>query len=819
MLKTFDYNKMPVVEVVNEIMVDSAKRGASDIHFDPLENFMKIRIRIDGNLIDYALVPNDIKKNLITRVKIISGMNITESRLPQDGAIKATLQGISLDLRVSTIPTNMGEKIVIRILDYSLSGAGIEKLGFSDKNYAKVIEMINQPNGIILVTGATGTGKSTTVYSILQRLNKETTNIVTVEDPVEMNIEGVNQIQANSEIGLDFATALRSILRQDPNIIMIGEIRDTETAKIAIRASITGHLVLSTLHTNDSLNTIERLLDMDVERYLLASSLTGIIAQKLARRLCPHCRKEVKVNTFEAKLFETLLGHKVKKVYVPVGCDKCHNGYKGRIAIQEVLLINQQIRDAISMNYRKDKLRNLVYNGDVDSLLQDGLRKVEAGYTSMEELLKLIELENEDSSIAKMGIEASLKLAQEIEDQKVEEEIKEEKKKDTEKTEILIDEPKEEKKKNIEKTEILIDEPKEENNELINFDEVNKEVENNQKEETTEEINEDKKEEKVETKEDTKEETTEEIIEPTSNETNDITLADIFSDNDNEVLETNNDTKTEEVIEEPKVEINNNDNNIIDFNDLNNEIINENQNNSSLDEQISDLNDEGNISFETDINDEPVIEEKPEEKPEEKEEKFLGLFKKKKKKNKEIEEKETKEDIKEDTKEEIKFDDTTDNIDLSPIDDIKPIENKDNNEIGNLDLNELSLGDIKSTDNINDNNIFINDDELNNIFNGSEKNDDYSFLNSFDNIESDENKKKYDFSDAKREDLIFNDYGPKHEDTIDLSTLNFDVDEPTIDLKNVKVSPDSLFTDDIKDGTLDNDLSNASDDEIMDLFD
>ena len=416
MLKTFNYNKMPVVEVVNEIMVDSAKRGASDIHFDPLENVMKVRIRIDGTLIDYAIIPNDIKKNLITRIKIIAGMNITESRLPQDGSIKATVQGTSLDLRVSTIPTNMGEKIVIRILDYSLSGAGIENLGFSDSNYKKVIDMINQPNGIILVTGATGTGKSTTVYSILQRLNKEESNIITVEDPVEMNIEGVNQIQANSEIGLDFATALRSILRQDPNIIMIGEIRDTETAKIAIRASITGHLVLSTLHTNDSLNTIERLLDMDVERYLLASSLTGIIAQKLARKLCPECRKKRKTNKFERKLFESALGHKVNEIYTACGCEKCHNGYTGRIAIQEVLLINQQIRDAISSNARKNKLRDLVYTNEVDSLLQDGLSKVENGLTSMEELLKLIELENEDSSIARMGLEASMKLGKEVED-------------------------------------------------------------------------------------------------------------------------------------------------------------------------------------------------------------------------------------------------------------------------------------------------------------------------------------------------------------------------------------------------------------------
>ena len=254
MLKKFDYDKMPVVDIVNEILIDASKRGASDIHFDPHEKFMKIRIRIDGELIDYTEVPNDIKKNLVTRVKILSEMNITESRLPQDGAIKGNIEGVNLDLRVSSLPTNLGEKIVIRIMDYSMSIKGIDSLGFSESNLKKVLHMISIPNGIILVTGATGTGKSTTVYSILQRLNKEDTNIITVEDPIEMNIEGVNQVQTNSEIGLTFATALRSILRQDPNIIMIGEIRDTETARIAVRASITGHLVLSTIHTNNSLN-------------------------------------------------------------------------------------------------------------------------------------------------------------------------------------------------------------------------------------------------------------------------------------------------------------------------------------------------------------------------------------------------------------------------------------------------------------------------------------------------------------------------------------------------------------------------------------
>lgn len=394
MIKTFDYEKLPVVEVVNEILYDSSKRGASDIHFDPEENEMIVRIRIDGELMNYTSIPNAIKKNLITRIKIISGMNITEVRLPQDGPIKQTIKDVNLDLRVSSLPTNEGEKIVIRILDYTMSLQGIEHLGFSERNFKKISKLINVPSGIILVTGATGSGKSTTVYSILQKLNRTESNLITVEDPIEMNIPGINQVQVNSEIGLTFANVLRSILRQDPNIIMIGEIRDNETARIAVRASITGHLVLSTIHTNNSLNTIERLLDMEVERYLLASALEGIISQKLARRLCDKCKQKRPTNDYEKEIFKKVFGMEVNEVYSAAGCPECGNGYKGRIAIHEVLLITQEIRDAISNNMQKDKLRTLVYNTDVNTLLQDGLEKVINGFTTFEEVIKLIELDD-----------------------------------------------------------------------------------------------------------------------------------------------------------------------------------------------------------------------------------------------------------------------------------------------------------------------------------------------------------------------------------------------------------------------------------------
>lgn len=396
MFKEFDYEKLPVVDIVNEMIVDAAKKNASDIHFDPTPTILKVRIRVDGELIDYANVPESVKNPLITRIKIISGMNITESRLPQDGAIKNLISGSDLDLRVSTLPIVYGEKVVIRILDYSMSTNGLESLGFSSKNYEKVKKLIEIPNGIILITGATGTGKSTTVYSMLQILNTTERNIITVEDPVEMKLSGINQVQTMSEIGLTFANALRSILRQDPDVIMIGEIRDDETARIAVRASITGHLVLSTLHTNNSLNTIERLLDMDVERYLLGSALSGVISQRLVKKLCPKCRSSRSATDYEKNVFKEVLGMNITDIYTPVGCDECYKGYKGRVAIQEVLTINQTIRDAITNNIRKEDLRRLVYEKEATTtLLEDGLTKVIEGLTSFEEILRVIDIEDD----------------------------------------------------------------------------------------------------------------------------------------------------------------------------------------------------------------------------------------------------------------------------------------------------------------------------------------------------------------------------------------------------------------------------------------
>ena len=404
----YDVENIPIVDLVNKIILVAVKARASDIHFDPLEDGLKIRMRVDGNLQDHTIIPKDSERNVVTRVKLISGMNITENRLPQDGAIKGRIDNIDLDMRVSVLPTNEGEKVVIRILDYSKSLEGLHSLDFSPVNFEKVLQMLAVPNGIILVTGATGSGKSTTTYSMLQSLNHEETNIITVEDPIEMNIEGINQVQVNSEIGMTFAAALRSILRQDPNVILIGEIRDSETAQIAVRASITGHLVLSTIHTNNSLATIERLLDMDVERYLLSTALEGIISQKLARRICPICKTIRPTTPYERKVFKDALGLNVNEMWIPNKCEHCINGFLGRIAIQEVLLINEDIRDIISRDDTdKEILREFVYGKNhTITLLQDGLDKVVKGYTTFEEIYKLVEIEDDaDSKVAEMSIE------------------------------------------------------------------------------------------------------------------------------------------------------------------------------------------------------------------------------------------------------------------------------------------------------------------------------------------------------------------------------------------------------------------------------
>ncbi|WP_203226057.1 GspE/PulE family protein [Bacillus kwashiorkori] len=383
----------PVVRLVNQIIANGLAQRASDIHFDPQETEFRVRYRVDGVLRTERTLPKHMQNIIVARIKIMANLNITESRLPQDGRIKTTVNFKPVDIRVSTLPTIFGEKVVMRILDLSNALNNIEKIGFTNDNLVKFQTMLKQPNGIVLITGPTGSGKSSTLYAALNQMNSEDVNIITVEDPVEYQLEGVNQIQVNEDVGLTFANGLRSILRQDPDIVMIGEIRDTETAQIAIRASLTGHLVLSTLHTNSAVAGVTRLIDMGIESYLISSSVIGIIAQRLVRKVCRDCGEEVEATEREKDIFAER-GLEVHTVMRGSGCPSCNNtGYRGRMAIQEVLPINDAIRKLIMTGGSTAEIRQFVQENGMKFLLDDGLLKVINGQTTTEEVLRVASLD------------------------------------------------------------------------------------------------------------------------------------------------------------------------------------------------------------------------------------------------------------------------------------------------------------------------------------------------------------------------------------------------------------------------------------------
>lgn len=383
----------PIVRLVNQILSNAVLQRASDIHIDPHETKIVIRFRIDGVLRVERSLPKSMQSVLTSRLKILANMDITEHRIPQDGRIKMNLEFHPVDLRVSTLPTVYGEKIVMRLLDMSSALNDIHKLGFNALNEKRFTELIRKPTGIVLLTGPTGSGKSSTLYAALNKLNSEEVNIITIEDPVEYELEGINQIQVNPNVGMTFAAGLRSILRQDPNIIMVGEIRDKETAEIAIRASLTGHLVLSTLHTNDSLGTVTRLLDMGIEPFLLASSLSGIVSQRLVRKVCRDCMKVHEPSKREIEIFARR-GMKIESITRGKGCSSCNmTGYKGRVAIHEVLIINDEIRRIIMNESSLQGLREQAIKNKTIFLIDDGLLKVKQGVTTTEEVLRVAILE------------------------------------------------------------------------------------------------------------------------------------------------------------------------------------------------------------------------------------------------------------------------------------------------------------------------------------------------------------------------------------------------------------------------------------------
>ncbi|KMY51112.1 GspE/PulE family protein [Peribacillus loiseleuriae] len=379
----------PAVKLVNQLLEAGLQMKASDIHIDPQESTILIRYRVDGILRTERILSKNIYSLLIARIKILANLNITETRLPQDGRIKLDVNATPVDLRISLLPTVFGEKIVIRILDLSNVMIQLSQLGFNKVNGQAFGAMIERPSGMILITGPTGSGKTSTLYAALNQLNTEQVNIITVEDPVEYQMKGINQVQVNPSIGLTFASGLRSILRQDPNIVMIGEIRDRETAEIAVRASLTGHLVLSTLHTNSALSTIPRLLDMDVEPYLVVSSLIGVIAQRLIRKVCPDCKVAYTPSEMERNLFQKR-GIPVQALHRGKGCPSCQNsGYHGRIAIHEVLNIDDEIQSMMMNNKPLSEIKQYTVRNGMIFLIDDGLLKAKQGLTTVEEVLRV----------------------------------------------------------------------------------------------------------------------------------------------------------------------------------------------------------------------------------------------------------------------------------------------------------------------------------------------------------------------------------------------------------------------------------------------
>lgn len=379
----------PIVILVNQMIESAARLRASDIHVEALETKVRIRFRIDGALYEQITYDASLQSAIIARLKVLGGMDISEKRKPQDGRITYVVDGIEYDIRVSMLPTVYGEKCVMRLAQKTALSRDKSELGFTPNELAVFDHIMSNPNGIVLVTGPTGSGKSTTLYTALSELNKEDVNIITVEDPVEANINGVNQVHVNPKAGLTFASALRSILRQDPDIIMIGEIRDGETAGIAVQAAITGHLVVSTLHTNSSAKTVGRLLDMGIESYMLSDALVGIIAQRLVRRLCPDCKKAKEASVDEKRMLDVDPAEPLT-IYEPCGCPKCNNmGYKGRIGVYEIMEVSQGLKDVITREGTAEEIKEQAIKNGMNTLHMSAARLVREGVTSIGEMTKV----------------------------------------------------------------------------------------------------------------------------------------------------------------------------------------------------------------------------------------------------------------------------------------------------------------------------------------------------------------------------------------------------------------------------------------------
>ncbi|MCC7293531.1 MAG: Flp pilus assembly complex ATPase component TadA [Phycisphaerales bacterium] len=378
----------PVIKLVHHVITGAVRDRASDIHVEPDENSLCVRYRVDGSLVEKMRPAFAMAAPIVARVKIMAGMDISERRMPQDGAIRVSVDGRTIDLRVSSMPNKFGEKVVLRIVDTQNILIGLDKLGMDDAMRERFEEVVLRPHGIILVTGPTGCGKSTTLYSMLSRISNPQVNVCTVEDPIEVNLKGVNQFQVNDRIGLSFSAVLRSLLRQDPDVIMVGEIRDSETGKVAVQAALTGHLVLSTLHTNDAVSAVTRLVNLDIEPFLVAASVEGVLAQRLVRRICPSCESRRPPTPREKQVAERY-GFDASETPTSIGCSRClQTGFRGRLGIYELLVLDDPLRDAVSSGAPLGRLRELALKTGMSRLIQDGIQKTLAGLTTLEEIIQ-----------------------------------------------------------------------------------------------------------------------------------------------------------------------------------------------------------------------------------------------------------------------------------------------------------------------------------------------------------------------------------------------------------------------------------------------
>jgi len=381
----------PIIRMINALLTQAAREQASDIHIEPFESASVVRFRVDGTLRDVVRPKKALHGALISRIKIMAQLDIAEKRLPQDGRITLRVGGRPVDVRVSTLPTGHGERAVLRLLDKEAGRLDLAKLGMAPETLDGFDHLVRQPHGIVLVTGPTGSGKTTTLYAALSRLDSHTTNIMTVEDPIEYDLDGIGQTQVNPRIDMTFGKALRAILRQDPDVVMIGEIRDLETAQIAVQASLTGHLVLATLHTNDSASAVTRLVDMGIEPFLLSSSLLGVLAQRLVRRLCPHCKREevIEVTATDAEALHAQ-GKPLQRVWHAVGCDKCgHSGYQGRMGVYELLTVDSEIQTMIHRQQPESEIKQVALSKGMHTMRGDAQRWIDSGATSLEEVLRV----------------------------------------------------------------------------------------------------------------------------------------------------------------------------------------------------------------------------------------------------------------------------------------------------------------------------------------------------------------------------------------------------------------------------------------------